>query len=341
MKREQVLSRLGFTVPESKIKRVIIHSDVKNEADDPFAIIHHLLTPCVEVKGIIAGHFELLASVLPELAKMKGFTMEQVMAFFGPDYITPRGTSMELSFQEGQKILELAEIDDIPLVRGSSYEISDRNNLPESEGADFIIKEAMNEDSRPLYVALMGNITDLAIAYLKEPKIADKVIAIWIAGGDYPNGEEEFNLHQDIEAARIVFESPIQVWQVPKGTYKTMELSFAELIKNVKPCGRIGQYLCEQMFAYNNKMAKKPDSQNMPFPHGETWSIGDNPTLSVLLQSSDRLTWHMEKAPFIKDDLTYEPNPDGKEIRVYDSVDTRLTISDLFAKLDLCYGKQN
>ena len=336
MKRSEVLDRLGFTVPQSKKKRVIIHSDVKNEADDPFAIMHHLLTPCVEVEGIVAGHFEWMSSMLPMFAKMQGITFEEMMAS-GQDFIAPRGTTMELSYQEGQKILELAEIDDIPLIRGSRYEITDRNNLPESEGADFIIQQAMNEDTRPLYVALMGNITDLAIAYLKEPKIAEKVIAILIAGDDYPNGGEEFNLHQDIEAGRIVFESPIQVWQVPKGVYQTIVFSFAELIKNVKPCGAIGAYLCDQMFAFNNKIGNNPGSENQMFPHGETWSIGDNPTLSVLLQSGDRVTWHMEKAPFINDDLSYTPNPEGKEIRVYDSVDTRLTISDLFAKLDLCY----
>ena len=38
----------------------------------------------------------------------------------------------------------------------------------------------------------------------------------------------------------------------------------------------------------------------------------------------------MEKAPYINDDLTYSPNPNGKEIRVYDAIDTRMTIDDFF-----------
>ena len=335
MKREEILSRLGFNVPEGKKKRLIIHSDVKNEADDPFAIIQHLLTPSVDVKGIVAGHFEYMSTMISTYAKQLGISEEEMNQKIAGK-IAPRGTTMELSYAEGEKLLKLAEIDDIPMIRGSRYEISDMNNLPESEGADFIIQEAMKEDDRPLYVALLGCTTDLAIAYLKEPRIADKVIAIWIGGGDYPNGSgDEFNLKQDVVATRVLFESPMMIWQVPIGTYKTMEISLAELIKYVKPCGVVGAYLCEQMFAFNTKMGEL--GGRSPFPHGETWCIGDNPTVSVLLQSSERCCWHLEKAPFINDDLSYTPNPNGKEIRVYDSVDTRLTISDLFAKLDICY----
>lgn len=335
MKRKDILKKLGYTVPESKKKRVIVHSDVKNEADDHFAIMQHLLTPSIDVKGIVAGHFEFMAANIPNLAKMQGISEEDIEER-AKDYITPRGTSMDASYEEGKKLLELAQIDDVPLIKGSKYEISDRKNLPESEGADFIIEEAMKEEDTPLYVALLGCTTDLAIAYLKEPKIADKVTAIWIGGGDYPNGGFEFNMQQDVEAARILFESPMKIWQVPIGTYKTMEISLAELVRYIKPCGDIGAYLCEQMLEFNDKLGKM--GHQSPFPHGESWCIGDNPTVSVLLQGAERNCWHMEKAPFINDDLSYTPNPEGKEIRVYDSVDTRLTISDLFAKLDLCYG---
>ncbi|MEH7098394.1 nucleoside hydrolase [Neobacillus vireti] len=335
MKRQEVLNKLGFSVPENKQKRVIIHSDVKNEADDHFAIMHHLLTPYIDVKGIIAGHFEWMSSMLPQFAKQKGISLEEVEVLTR-DTIAARGTTMELSYNEGHKLLELAEIEDIPLYRGSSYEITDKNKLPESEGADFIIKEAMKEDDRPLYVALLGCTTDLAIAYLKEPKIADRLTAIWIGGGDYPDGGFEFNLQQDVEAARILFASPIKIWQVPKATYKTMEISLAELMKYVKPCGEIGRYLCEQMLSFRDRVFGFPGSEKRDFPHGESWCLGDNPTVSVLLQGEDRVCWHMEKAPIINDDMSYSANPDGKEIRVYDSIDTRMSMSDMFSKLELC-----
>ena len=34
-----------FTVPENKRFRVIVDTDCKNEADDQFALAHHLMTP--------------------------------------------------------------------------------------------------------------------------------------------------------------------------------------------------------------------------------------------------------------------------------------------------------
>jgi hypothetical protein len=333
MKRSEILSRLGFSVPEIKKKRIIIHSDIKCEADDPFAIMHHLLTPSCEVLGIIAAHFEWRYSMAdkfehppnlpPELKKQA----EQFKAM--------KGTSMAQSYAEGKKILEIAEIDDVPLFKGSKTELKDDGILPESEGADFIITEAMKDDDKPLFIALQGCLTDLAIAYKKEPRIAGRITAIWIGGGDYPDGGDEANIKEDLLAARIIFDSPIKLWQIPISAYRAMEISLSELLHKVKPCGKIGAYLCEEMLAVNEFYGKVP--MRIPFPHGESWVIGDNPTVSVLLQGERRVCWHTEKAPFINDDYTYTPNPAGKEIRVYDSIDTRLTADDLFAKLALCY----
>lgn len=45
MKRKEILDRMGLCLPQGKQIRVVISSDVSNEADDPFAIVHQLLTP--------------------------------------------------------------------------------------------------------------------------------------------------------------------------------------------------------------------------------------------------------------------------------------------------------
>ena len=42
--------------PETR-RRVIINTDAKNEADDQFAIVHALLSPSLDVRGLIAAHF--------------------------------------------------------------------------------------------------------------------------------------------------------------------------------------------------------------------------------------------------------------------------------------------
>lgn len=49
--------KYAYQVPENKKIRVIVHTDCKNEADDQFALAHHLMTPKFDVRGIVAGHF--------------------------------------------------------------------------------------------------------------------------------------------------------------------------------------------------------------------------------------------------------------------------------------------
>lgn len=336
MKREDLLKRLKTFVPRSKTKRVIISSDVKNEADDPFAIMHHLLTPSEDVKGIISCHYEGIPRMMESL--LNSSTKDQVPQEYFPELMKVadmRGKTEYNSYLEGKKILELAGIDDVPVFHGSRYELQDIGKLPDSPGADFIIHEAMNEDERPLFLALQGAITDLAIAYLKEPSIAERLTAIWIGGGPYPDGAEEFNMKQDILAANIVFESPIPVWQITQNVYQMIEVSIPELVAKVGDCGEIGQYLCDQMQELNMQM-----ENTAAFPHGETWCLGDNPTVTVLLQNTARITWRERTAPHVNEDCSYENTETGKIIRVYDYIDSRLTLSDFFAKMQLCYGKK-
>lgn len=319
MQRAEVLERLGYHVPDIKKKRVIIHSDIAAEADDQFAIAHHLLTPTEDVVGIIAANFEWRFRTIPALQAQ-------------------RLQSLEKSYEEGKKLLELMQIDDVPLYKGAPDCITDKENLPVSEGAEFIIREAMRECEEPLYIALQGTLTDLAVAYLMKPEIAERITAaIWIGGGAYPDGGRESNLQQDICAAQVLFDSLMPIWQIPINAYACMNISFAELVTKVKTCGKVGEYLCENMFRVNDWYGKVP--RRMPFPHGEVWSIGDQPTVSALLECEAGQKRHIEKAPHIADDMTYVANSDGRDIYVYDEIDRRLTMDDFYAKLQLCYGK--
>ncbi|MDO4448490.1 MAG: nucleoside hydrolase [Lachnospiraceae bacterium] len=342
MKRSEVLRKLGFEVPEKRKKRVIIHSDVANEADDPYAIIHHLLTPSEEICGIIAGHNEYASHFIPEIAKQYQMTEEAFQAYLesmGEEaIITPRGKSMEYNYKAAERLLKVADISDIPLYRGSRYELEETNHIPESEGADFIIEEAMKEDERPLYIALQGCLTDLAIAYKKEPRIAEHLTAIWIGGGPYPKGQGgDFNLRQDLPAARIVMESDIPLWQIPCNVYASVEVTIPELISKVRPCGELGNYLVQQLIELNTK---RGNTYPGDWPHGEVWCLGDNPTVTALLEGAARTDYHEQNAPVIADDLSYAGEITNRKIRVYDSIDARMTIQDLFVKLQLCYGGQ-
>ena len=306
MKRDEILNRLGFTVPDDAQVRIIVDTDAKNEADDQYAIMHHLLTPCFDVRGIIATHFESKASV--------------------------SGETMELSYQEIIKVLALAEIEDVPVFRGCKLPLSSKQDL-DSEGVDFIIAEARRDDNRALYIAVQGAMTNVAAALNKAPDIAKKVTVIWNGGGPYPMGRREFNLMQDQDACRVLLESEAAVWQIPQDVYAGLEVTLAELAWKVKPCGKIGEYLFRQLVEQNHK----DYNPHFLLRTGENWTLGDNTVIAVLLQNRFRGNWHEIMAPRIKEDLTYEENLNGKKIRVYDSIDVRMTLEDFFAKLNLAY----
>lgn len=299
--------QFGYQVPEQKRIRLIINSDVANEADDQFALVHALLSPRFIIKGVIAAHFGVVRSA----------------------------TSMQDSYAEAQKVLQLMDLPEVPLVHGAAHALPDEATPVMSEGAELIIREAMADDPRPLYVVFLGPLTDMAAAYLEQPAIAGRVNVIWIGGRDYPAGGIEFNLQNDIHAANVIFGSPLSLWQVPRNVYTTIRVSLAELEYKVKPCGPLGQYLFEQMLAVNQRYAERPR-----WPLGEAWSLGDSPAISLLLDPHE-YCYDWVPAPRIAADMHYIHEQNQRPIRVYRSVDARFTLEDMFAKIALHFGTRH
>lgn len=293
----------AFQVPEEKIVRVITNTDAKNEADDQFAIVHALLSPKFENVGFIAAHY--------------GITRHQ--------------DSMQQSYRELETIFEkMGFPSDGLLFHGCERPLASKTELLPSEGASLIIEEAMKDDSRPLYVLFLGPLTDLASAYLQEPRIANRLTAIWIGGGAYPSGSIEYNLSNDIHAANVVFSSTIPVWQVPKNVYEMIPVSFAELEQKVYPHGEIGAYLLDQL----NEHAHEEGPRKSVFRSGETWVLGDSPAVGLVLYEH-RYEFDWVPAPLIGMDMQYVHTGLNRPIRVYRRIDPRLILEDFYSKLAL------
>ncbi|MFF4622073.1 hypothetical protein [Nonomuraea jabiensis] len=45
----------GRTFPQRR--RAIVNTGAKNEADDQFTVVHALLSPSLDIRGLIAAHF--------------------------------------------------------------------------------------------------------------------------------------------------------------------------------------------------------------------------------------------------------------------------------------------
>ncbi|MBD0378932.1 nucleoside hydrolase [Paenibacillus sp. WST5] len=292
---------MPFEVPKEKQIRLIINTEAKCEADDQYAIVHAVLSPRLQIKGIIGAHFG-----------------------------TRSATAMEDSYYEINHVLDLmGMLGKFDVLHGAPCKLPDPNTPIPSEGSNLIIREALKEDPLPLFVTFQGPLTDLASAYLQEPGIAERLTAIWIGGGTYPEGNPEFNLSNDIDAARVVFNSPIRLWQVPKNVYDMVRVELAELAVKVYPHGKVGKYLYEYLISHNMK-----NGHRLEWPKGEIWILGDSPAVSLLLNDQP-FDYDWIEAPEIASDMSYIPRPGNRKIRVYRSVDSRFILEDFYAKLTL------
>lgn len=300
-----VYNNYHFRIPEGKMVRLIVNTDAKNEADDQYAIVHALLSPKFDNRGIIAAHFGNEKS--------------------------PH--SMEDSYDEVLKMLDLMDFPRDLAYKGADRRLPDEKTPVESQGARLIIEEAMKESDMPLYVIFLGPLTDMASAYLMEPRIAGRLTCIWIGGGKYPEGGYEYNLNNDIRSARVVMNSDMPVWQIPRNVYSQVIVSLAELEYKVRPCGELGRYLFDQLEEHWHTSFARATTRT-----GEYWCLGDSPAVGVLL-FAHMFDYDWVQAPLITDNMTYAKNSQNRPIRVYNRVDHRFILEDFYAKLALFTNK--
>jgi len=291
-------------------RRVIINTDAKNEADDQFAIVHALLSPSLDVRGLIAAHFGTSRS----------------------------DRSMEESREEIDLLLELMGLERVTVANGAPTGIPDEQTPRDSEGAQLIIAESkLASREEPLFVAFLGPLTDMASAILLDPDIVDRdIVVIWIGGVGYGGIETypgvEFNLRNDIAAANVVYDSGMTVWQVPSNVYSQVSVSYAELEEKIRGTSKLADYLIDQTIEWNR--TNRPEWRHR-VPHDlppiESRSLGDSPAISLMLFPRGG-NFRLTPAPRFGQEGHYLPGS-GNPIRVVESVDVRFLIEDMFAKI--------
>ena len=307
---------------------VIIDNDFCGDPDGLFQLVHHVLSTSCDIKGIIGAHHN-------------GFSFFRDLQ--GKD-------DAEKSVNKVNEALELMGLkEQLKVVPGAAEKMTDPKQPIVSEGARLIVEEALKATpEKPLYVCVGGPLTDIASAWLMNPEIGKNIILIWIGGQEYketgaivPPGYSmpEYNLNLSIAAAQVVFnKSDIRIWQIPRDVYRQCMYSMTELEVKVRPYGKLGVYLYDSLAGI---MAGRNG-----FSMGETYILGDSPlVLMTALMSNfetDPASSHYQYVtiPTIADDGSYRYNHGGRQIRVYDRIDTRLMFADMEAKLQLFANKR-
>ncbi len=173
---------------------VIIDTDLYNEIDDYYAIAY------------LFGH--------PERFCVKGVT---VAPFFNHRVDSIR-QSIQRSTQDLWELLRLMGREDFCQVYpgGDTYLPDEQTPVP-SAAAEFIIEcsKSYNRQNR-LYVIAIGAITSVASALLMDPTLLDRIAIVWLGGNaDFISENKEFNLIQDVAAARVVMNAQVPFMQVP------------------------------------------------------------------------------------------------------------------------------
>jgi Inosine-uridine nucleoside N-ribohydrolase len=299
--------------------RVIIDNDFSGDPDDLFQLVHHLLSPNVEIRAVIGSHLR------------DGDPFDS-----GPD--TADNAVLVI-----RDVFERMGLDSTEVVfAGSNAPLQDRSTPRQSAAADAIIAEALRDDDRPLYFVAGGGLTDLASAYLVEPRIAERLQLVWIGGAEHeglavppPDAMPiEYNLLIDVTAGQVVFnDSRIPIWQVPRNVYRQCLVSDAELRLRVAATGALGEYLYEETVQVIERAAAQGRGP------AETYALGDSPlVLLTALQSlfeADASSSHYVTmpTPALNDDGTYEAVAEARPMRVYTLVDTRIMFEDFYLKL--------
>lgn len=333
------LARL--TPPRGKVNHIVLDTDTFNEEDDQFALAY-----------------------AAKAHRMGETVLEAVYAapFSHPGVRDP-GEGMELSFGEIHHILSMIGMDngEIPVFRGAArYTHGKRLNwddiahgkpqfLVEEDGtpaqsftaapvasdavSDLISRAMARSADDPLYVCVIGCPTNVASALMLEPRIAEKIVVIFLGGHalDWPDCLE-YNIRQDLPASNFLLDSGVPLLLMPAyNIVRGLTTTVWELEHFLDGKTEIGTYLTDIV-------RRKTNWNPSHIPEGEPFAaskvIWDIAAIAAVVKPQYMET-KLVPAPRVTDDLRWD-KPDGSRpvIRILRNIYRDDVFSDLFYKLN-------
>ena len=278
MTSEQRIKNLS--VPKGRVD-VVIDTDAYNESDDQFAIGYLLRSKeKLNTKAIYAAPF------LNEIVD------------------TPK-EGMEKSYDEILNILSLMR-EETTVLKGADRFLDDEKTPVISPAAQDLAERVKNySPQNPLYVISIGAITNIASAILLNPQVAENAVVIWLGGhARHYHDILEFNMQEDIAAARVVFGSGVPLVQLPCcGVVNAFAVSGAEF--DYWFSGK--NELCDYLVDHAAKTAER-------YKPGKAWSrvIWDVTAVAWLLNDDNRFMLSRIEPTYMPSyEGFYEENPDG------------------------------
>jgi purine nucleosidase len=297
--------RLALLEPPPGRVRLVLDTDTYNEIDDQFALVHALLSPAqLEVEAVYAAPF--------------------YAAHFHGDRSTSPKDGMLKSYDEILRVLDrLGRPPEGFVFHGSTSWLSSPNRPVPSEAADDLIARARADRGTLLYVVAIGAITNVASALLSAPDIAERIVVVWLGGNPhYWPTATEFNVYQDMLAARTIFDSGVALVHVPcLAVTEQLRISLPEMAQFAKGRNSIGDYL----FGIFSQAVEHQPMRTRPI-----WDLG---TL-VWLAHPEWVPSALIHSPILTTQGTWSHSPHRHLIREVLSMSRDAAFSDFFEKLN-------
>ncbi len=211
--------------PEGRVD-VVMDTDTYNEIDDQFALSYALKsTEAIRMQAVYAAPFHNARSDGP-------------------------AEGMELSYKEILRILPLCGREDlIPFTfKGSPSFLADEKTPIISDAVnDLVSRSKQYSSENPLYVVALGAITNIASALLLDETLYERIVVVWLGGHalEWPD-TKEFNMMQDVAAARVLFNSGVPLVQLPcMGVVSSFTISAPEMNAWLKGRNALCDYLVD------------------------------------------------------------------------------------------------
>ncbi len=271
----------NLSVPQNKID-VVLDTDTFNEVDDQFAVSYMLASDeKLNIKALYAAPFFNEKSSSPEDGMLK-------------------------SYDELMRILKLAKREDLvsETYKGSTCYLKDEKTPVISDAANDLAKRAMEySPENPLYVVAIGAITNVASAILINPQITENIVIVWLGGHSTAYADtREFNMFQDVAAARVVFGCGAPFVQLPcVGVVDNFSLSYYEMKHFLEGKNDLCDFLLGRV--------REDEKNRIEKGHPVTRVIWDVTAVAWLLNENDR---------FMNAKLIHAPIPEYDDFYAYD-----------------------
>ena len=212
---------------------VVMDTDAYNEIDDQFAIAY--LLSC----------------------KRKLTTKAFYAAPFDNENSTGPADGMEKSYEEIYRMLDKLG-DTVDVFRGSDRFLPDEHTPVISPAAEDLAERVKDySPENPLYVVAIAALTNIASAILLNPDVAENTVVVWLGGHAlHYHDTKEFNMRQDIAAARVVMGSGVPFVQLPcHGVVSSFTISKPELEYWMIGKNPVADYLARNAISAADKYA--------------------------------------------------------------------------------------